>query len=327
MSVPNGNSLWNLSRIIVWSALFILVSFGCEEELPPRVDPRMINANEVLRLDVSPFSGTVIFDAPDSTPSALAGTFFLGVTNLHDEFLSAPEDIFIQLDFWPLERPTSVFTVLGDRNNLINPYDFQGHVFMLDGDILSLSPDSTANLVISVDHLNHKLWEFGNPEFMRLPCQFPPCDAWVETDSIELMANVSIRMFRQQHNPLVVEAIRFSVAYTFLIGSAASVEFDSIGATVESLSSEVIIGWKTTEELYILGFEVQKAFGLNSDYFTIPDSFLPGTGGMDTVSRYVYRDTLALRGQWFYRLAVVEDLWLVGPLQVAYSDPVPVLVP
>ena len=59
--------------------------------------------------------------------------------NKHDEFLSGRENIRIEIEMWRVSRPGAIYKISGDRNSLINQFDFQGGAFLLDGDVLAVA--------------------------------------------------------------------------------------------------------------------------------------------------------------------------------------------
>ena len=130
---------------------------------------------------------------------------------------------------WPLDFPGDTIEVVGDRDNLVNPFNFQGEVFMLDGDILTIHPDSLARFQIQFDHTA------AGPLGLWKSCLhygflfFPPCGERVTTDEIRMCARASIRLFENQTIPLVTDDVDFSIWYFFNYDSHAYVEVEEIG--------------------------------------------------------------------------------------------------
>jgi len=314
-----------------------LLFLRCEESLPPRIDPRTIDAKDFLELSSGATSGTVLFERSDSTSSSNAGNLSLSVKNLHDEVLSGREQISIDVDYWLPDFPIAETTrVHGDRDHLLNPYNFQGNVFMLDGDILTIHPDSTARFLIIWDHTEERFWDFGNPVLVVDPCGFPPCDERVITDPLRVMARASIRLFEQQIVPLVTDPIEFEITYFFIVSHSASAMLDAIYAAVDS-NGAVGVHWVTSfESETILGWQAEKAASLNQGFRSITNGLLrpeckddyTRVRGFPTVHvHHLAFDTSREPGVWFYRAVIWEDLFIVGPLAVEFLGTVRVVVP
>lgn len=310
----------------------IVLLSSCEESLPPRNDTRYADPKEVLEVSFDVYEGVVVFLNRDSTANSNGGIVSLAVKNAHDEVLSGTEEISIDITFSLEDFPAAgTANIHGDRNNLINRFNFQGDVFMLDGDILTIHPDSSARFLIVWDHIQARFWDYGNPVYVG--------QGYVVTDSLQVVAQASIRLYEQQVIPLLTEQIRFKIFYFFAEvypNSIASI--DEIEGWADS-SGAVNLSWVVNCENAIcenpaaLGWEVQKSIAANGTYQSLPDVFIPTTASLyqreivDTTLTYLFIDSLAVPGIWYYRLALLENLFLVGPIAVGYSPPVRVEVP
>ena len=315
-----------LGRLSV-AFLSLISVLGCEESLPPRIDPRNIDPASVLELSSEAVGGVVRFEPRDSVSRSDAGTVILVVKNIHDEVLSGQEGISIDMKFWLKDFPIAeTLRVQGDRDNLINPFNFQGNVFMLDGDVLTIDPDSSAIFLVGLEHTKARFWEFGNPTYVVDPCGFPPCDERVVTEPLEVVASGSVRLFANQEVPLVTSQIGFSVFYFFITGHQSTVIIDSLEGSFEA-SGAVTIHWRTTYEYHVLGFKIEKSIFQDSGFTTVTESLIPAEGGSADTATYVFTDFQPESGAWYYRAAVVEDLFIAGPFAVTFSEPVLVEVP
>jgi hypothetical protein len=282
-----------------------LCILGCEELLPPRNHPENVDPNDFLEVSFSAVEGTVAYQPNDTVTQSLAGTFFLTVKNLHDEVLSSQEEIRVDIDMWMVNRPGRRVGVHGDRDNLVNPYNFQGHAFMLDGDILTIHPDSSAEFLVQWDHTRERFWDFGNLVWI-------PQGLFVRSDPIEFEAEATVRLFKVQRTLLKTEKIRFTITYIFRfrgLGSFTSIK--GMGLWVDSRGS-VHLEWYTPfETSSVYGFKVQKSPSGEGSYQTVFGGFVPAVGHAMVETRYTFADSFALPGPWYYRLAQIEDFGLV----------------
>ena len=97
-------------------------------------------------------------------------------------------------------------------------------------------------------------------------------------------------------------------------GDPLPIQLSSFTAKAMSQST-VLLEWETLTEVNNYGFEIQKSPGQPNNYQTIPHSFVPGHGTTNVPHQYIYTDTTASTGTWFYRLKQVD---LDGT--VHYSD-------
>ena len=109
----------------------------------------------------------------------------------------------LEIEMWRVSRPGAIYKISGDRNNLLNQYDPQGGVFLLDGDVLSLAPDSSAKFLIGWDHVAFGLYNDAGPrlEIPRCPTYPHLCGAQVVANSISLRARGTVQLFEEQHTP------------------------------------------------------------------------------------------------------------------------------
>ncbi len=296
----------------------------CEESLPPRIHPSAIDPEGFLEEAIASESGVVMYTGSDTISRSTAGTIYLDVRNIHDEVLSGPQDITIDVEYWSQDFPGDTIRVVGDRDNLVNPFNVQGDVFMLDGDILTIHPDSLARFQIQLDHTAQGLWVYGNPVYTMDSCFFPPCGERITTDGIRMTARASVRLFEGQTIPLVTEDVELTVWYFIVVASHANVEVENITGWVDT--SGVTIQWVTSYQWRVHHFEVQKSLKVNGVFETIPNGIIAPQGtAVDTVE-YLVTETDPAPGTWYYRVVIFEDFRLVGPLYVTSFGRVQVVV-
>jgi hypothetical protein len=293
---------------------------SCEESLPPHIHPLSVDPSTVLAIAFEANSGTVFFQEPDTASSSLAGTFYLTVTNLHDEFLSGREQIDALVEIWKEGQPGNTFVARGDRDNLINRYDPQGETFLLEGDILSLAPDHSAVVVLGMDHLNYGLFNDASPRYEIEQCPtYPACTQRVITEDIPLHARASIRLFEQQSSYLSVEDIPFVISYYFDINGTGVAIVDSLSSSFDMNTGSVNLDWVTFLEFGICGFSVEKARIPGGGYTHI-DTLASQGSGIDTIA-YAYADTHPLTGTWSYRLGVRALVpYILRPVIITWAD-------
>ncbi|MEK9137156.1 MAG: T9SS type A sorting domain-containing protein, partial [Bacteroidota bacterium] len=83
------------------------------------------------------------------------------------------------------------------------------------------------------------------------------------------------------------------------------IQLSSFTATVLG-QNRVRLDWTTLTETNNYGFEIQKSQGNQSNYQTIPNSFIPGHGTTIEPHSYSYVDNSASVGQWYYRLKQID---------------------
>lgn len=89
----------------------------------------------------------------------------------------------------------------------------------------------------------------------------------------------------------------------------------SAGITLSSFTGSgsvngVRLDWTTSSETNNFGFYVQRSLNAQTDYQTVPGSFVPGAGTTIVPQTYTYTDAAAGAGTWYYRLQQVD---LDGP--------------
>ena len=307
------------------AAIVLSLLCTCEESLPPRIHPLDIDPEGFLEQSFSVESGVVMYEVGETVSRSLAGTLYLDIKNLHDEVLSGTEDITIDVDYWFADFPGDTIRVVGDRNNLVNPFNFQGDVFMLDGDILTIHPDSSARFLILFDHTVEALWGHGNPVYTMDSCFFPPCGERITTDEIRMSARASIRLFENQKIPLVTEEADFTVWYFFNVFSHLSIELEDMRGWVDT--SGATIRWVTSYQWRVAYFAVQRSFDFNEGFETISNGIVTPEGAPADTVEYLVTETNPPSGTWYYRVALFEDFLLVGPLYVRSLGTVRLVVP
>ncbi|MBX2992571.1 MAG: T9SS type A sorting domain-containing protein [Bacteroidetes bacterium] len=84
----------------------------------------------------------------------------------------------------------------------------------------------------------------------------------------------------------------------------------------------VRLNWRTLSEYQNYGFEVQRGHAVPAHFSTLPNSFVPGQGTTNIPHDYIFFDSTATPGLWYYRLKQINlDSTLT------FVDPVAVSVP
>ncbi|MDL1892263.1 choice-of-anchor B family protein [Sphingobacteriales bacterium CHB3] len=68
----------------------------------------------------------------------------------------------------------------------------------------------------------------------------------------------------------------------------------------------VRLNWRTLSEFQNYGFEVQRSQGIPTHFLTLPNSFVPGQGTTNIPHDYVFFDSTATPGLWYYRLKQIN---------------------
>jgi hypothetical protein len=305
--------------VILIGILISLHLCGCEELFAPRFDPLDVDPKEFLKHTLNALEGTVVYEEGDTITASIAGTFSLNVKNLHDEVLSAEEGISIDFDLYPADDPALLARVHGNRNNLLNPFNSQGNMFMLDGNILTIHPDSSAKFLVQINHTRERFWKLRNAVWIPF--------VGVRVDSMRFIAKGSVRLFKQQRIPLLTDQIRFTISYLFRARGLRSVtRIDSLRGWVDSMGL-VHVGWQTPFETnFVYGFRIQKSFFPTHSFATVPDGFVRDLGSPADTTSYEFIDYDATPGIRYYRLAQLEDFGLVQA-EVRFSQAVRVEIP
>ncbi len=312
-------------RVVKHGLLVLLLPLmqACDESLPPRIHPLDIDPEEFLSESSSSESGVVRYERGVTVTQSLAGTQFMEIKNLHDEVLSGREDITINVEYWFEDFPGDTIKVVGDRNNLLNPFNFQGEVFMLDGDILTIHPDSSARFRIQFDHTAEALWNYGNPVYIMDSCGFPPCGQRVVTDQIRMSVRASIRLFENQRIPLMTEETQLTIWYFFVVSSLASAKVLEFGGSVDS--NGAALSWTMTEQSRVHHYDVERSLAPTDGFVNI-GTIMPQGSFVDTVE-YSFTETNPSSGTWYYRVGLAEEFLLVGPIYVESIGSALLIVP
>lgn len=301
-----------------------LLLVGCEEFLPPRIYP---DPGAALDPTFSTISGIVFFEKNDSLTQTDGGSFLIEVKNLHDEFLSGPKDIQISIDFWQEARPGQIYHITGDRNNLLNQYDWQGDVFLLDGNILSLAPDSSARFRIGWDHAAYKLYEEAAPRFELYGCPtFAQCGGYIVTDSLFFRAEGSIKVWAAETTPKPLEEIPFTIFYFFDV-DVTPVQIDNMASSVDSVTGAVTVTWTTFLHFGVDKYGIERAYANSIQFDQVGEVIAPRELYSDTLS-FVFIDPDPPSGINRYRLGVWQvPPFFTRPLVAYYVAFPPVIVP
>lgn len=93
--------------------------------------------------------------------------------------------------------------------------------------------------------------------------------------------------------------------WMFDLSTGLPVQLASLTATSMS-AHQVRLDWTTVSETNNFGFEVQKSGTAQSDYQSIPNSFVQGHGTTVEPHSYTYTDNGAAIGRWYYRLKQID---------------------
>jgi len=123
----DGAGVWAvLLAPVLLAAVLAMVCVGCEESLPPRIDPE-----EVLHPDVQIVGNTISLHGYDHDTLFTGGNVRLFVTNVHDEVLSEEALIRATVTMHLKQKPDSVRTLELGRENLVLPAGFFGSVLTI----------------------------------------------------------------------------------------------------------------------------------------------------------------------------------------------------
>jgi hypothetical protein len=301
----------NTKWIVV--AITLILLCACEESLPPRIPP---DPGEVLESSFSAIDGGVFFERRATVSQSVSGSFQIEVKNKHDEFLSGRENIRIEIEMWRVGRPATIYKISGDRNSLINQYDLQGRAFLLDGDVLSLAPDSSAKFLIGLDHVGLGLYHDAGARF-EIPQGpwWPHVGAHVVTDQISLRARGTVQVWEAQRTPQLMEETQFSIFYFFDTGVASVRIFDLV-SSVDSITHFVSLGWNTFLHVGVERYEIQRATSPSNNFIHL--TYIAPEGGLYDTTSYLYVDSNAPSGVLSYRLGMWEKPFLFARPLLAY---------
>lgn len=292
--------------------LSLFAGAGCDESLPPRDDPQ-----NVLAVSLSGEPGTVALQEDLSMFSQIPGGFTVGLTNLHDEVLQAREDISIDITFSVQGSAHIGGTAHGDRNQLLN-------FMMMQGDLLTIEPESTATFFIQWDHGDGRLWESSGLTFHRI--EGNPIDiTWFKSGLLEVVASGTARFF-ENIAPVELPGARMEIDYAIFVADPQPVMVEDLIAVYDPASSGVHLSWFTPFEVQHFGFHLEKGMTANSFPYFYED-WIRGQGTVFDTTYYSYTDSLNISGgQWFYRLQRWYDFGFTL-LQLDPTDSVLVLIP
>jgi hypothetical protein len=300
----------NTKWIVVAISLVLLCA--CEESLPPRIPP---DPGAALEPSFSAFDGGVFFESFRTVSQSVSGSFQIEVKNEHDEFLSGRENIRIEIEMWRPSRPGTIYRISGDRNNLINQYDLQAGAFLLDGDVLSLAPDSSAKFLIGWDHVAFGLYKDAGPRIEIPQGPWWPLGAAVVTDQISLRARGTVQVWEAQHTPQLTGETQFSIFYFFDMG-VTPVIIDSMVSSVDSITHSVSLGWTTRFPLDVARYEIQRAFAPSNDFIHL--TYIAPEGELADTTSYLFVDLNAPSGVNSYRLGMWQIPFLFTEPLLAY---------
>ncbi len=84
-------------------------------------------------------------------------------------------------------------------------------------------------------------------------------------------------------------------------------------------AGRVLLRWSTMSETNNYGFEVEKGTAMLSGYAAVANSFVPGNGTTTVPHDYVFTDSAAGEGTWYYRLKQIDmdgTVHLTGGIRV-----------
>jgi hypothetical protein len=266
----------------------VLSAPGCEELLPPRTDPQ-----NYLQMSFSGADGNVVLLEDLSMLSVVPGGFSVGVKNLHDEVLQAEEDIDISIGFHITASPSLGGSAHGDRNQLLS---FR----MLQHDLLTIEPESTALFFIQWDHAAYRLWEYPALVFHESPGN-PVNIYWFDCEPIHITATGTAKFFENVAAVDLPETT-FSISYQIFVSEPVPAVVDSFRAGYRPTGNTVLLTWQTPFESNNYGFKVEKGID-GENYGLIDDIRIPGKAMFSDTTYYTYVDSIGVtQGTWYYRL-------------------------
>lgn len=112
--------------------LLALFGFGCQESLPPRLEPQ-----GVLRADVSLLTTTIQFSSADSSVFGSSGELIMQVENVYTDVLQDTALVQATVTMYLKDQPGQVSTLTADDNDIVNYFQ------VLEGRILTLGVDTS----------------------------------------------------------------------------------------------------------------------------------------------------------------------------------------
>jgi hypothetical protein len=181
------------------TAVLVVLCAGCEESLPPRVDPV-----EVLHPDVRMVGSTISLIGYDHDTLFTGGNVRLSLTNVYDEVLSEDALIRATVTLHLKEKPDSVRTLRLGLDNLVAPPGFFGPV-------LTIGVHESVELLAVWDQRTDN----GTP-FWTFPQYHIAYDSkgrpYYQSDTISMVATTSMQVF-ERVQPLEIIQREMPVVY------------------------------------------------------------------------------------------------------------------
>jgi hypothetical protein len=166
------------------AAVLVLACAGCEESLPPRVDPV-----EVLRPDVQIIGNTISLRRFGSGTNLTGGDFRLSTTNLHDEVLSGEALIRGTVALYLKQKPDSVRILDLGPDNLVRPS-------MLVGSVLTIGVNERVELLAVWNQRTD-----GGTPFWMFPLYHEAYDSkgrvFYQSDTVYMSVTTSMQVFEK----------------------------------------------------------------------------------------------------------------------------------
>lgn len=177
--------------------LLVVVISGCEESLPPRIQPEQFLASTISVRDT-------VVTIDDGVATTGGGAFFLGLTNLYEDVLDGQARVVGRVDVWLRDNPSRRATVVAGVSDILNPG-------IVVGNTATLRVDSTMKMFKQWSHrtdANVPFWEFVRMSPMLTPGGIPYC----QSDPVHMVARASIQLF-EHTAPEFTREIHFSLVY------------------------------------------------------------------------------------------------------------------
>jgi hypothetical protein len=174
---------------------------GCDESLPPRVEPE-----DVLVASVDNLAGTVTFQIGATEPDGSNGAFFLQLRNIYDEVLQDSALVRGEIDVRLRDHPEYHTVVIADNRHLLNSWIIRAR-------IATLGPDSTANFLRQWDHRTAggaPFWQFASFTVGYTPMG----EKYYLSDSVYCVASARVQIFKPAHpegTPEKTFALRYRI--------------------------------------------------------------------------------------------------------------------
>jgi len=179
--------------------ILALVSFSCDESLPPQETPPV-----PLRATLEVLAFGPYVTIRNGAPTGTAGAFQVSVTNVYDEVLQDSATVEAALEVWLRDRPEIRTAVRADVSNLTTSR-------VVLGGITTLEPDSTAIFLRQWSHRTQDsipYWDYVTTHPMMTVGGIPFC----LSDTLHFMVRGSVRLFKFEPS-LIFPEQEFSVIY------------------------------------------------------------------------------------------------------------------